>query len=65
VNETLLDSLFIATALMLIIEGVMPFINPAMFRRSLIQMMSMSDKLLRGIGLFSMCFGLALLYWVH
>lgn len=64
-NETLLDSLFIATALMLIIEGVMPFINPAMFRRSLIQMMSMSDKSLRGIGLFSMCFGLALLYWVH
>ena len=50
---------------MLIIEGVMPFINPAMFRRSLIQMMSMSDKSLRGIGLFSMCFGLVLLYWVH
>jgi uncharacterized protein YjeT (DUF2065 family) len=65
VNATLLDSLFIATALMLVIEGVMPFINPAMFRRSLIQMMSMSDKSLRGIGLFSMCFGLALLYWVH
>jgi len=65
VNATLLDSLFIATALMLIIEGVMPFINPAMFRRSLIQMMSMSDKSLRGIGLFSMCFGLVLLYWVH
>ncbi len=64
-NATLLDSLFIATALMLVIEGVMPFINPAMFRRSLIQMMSMSDKSLRGIGLFSMCFGLALLYWVH
>lgn len=64
-NATLLDSLFIATALMLIIEGVMPFINPAMFRRSLIQMMSMSDKSLRGIGLFSMCFGLVLLYWVH
>ena len=64
-NEALLESLLIAIALMLIIEGVMPFINPAMFRRSLLQMMSMNDKSLRGIGLFSMCLGLALLYWVH
>lgn len=64
-NATLLESLFIATALMLVIEGLMPFISPAVFRRSLIQMMSMNDKSLRGIGLFSMCLGLALLYWVH
>lgn len=61
----LFNSLWIAMALMLVIEGVMPFINPAMFRRSLMQMMNMSDKSLRGIGLFSMCFGLALLYWIH
>ncbi|MBT3505137.1 MAG: DUF2065 domain-containing protein [Piscirickettsiaceae bacterium] len=61
----MLESLFIATALMLVIEGIMPFINPAMFRRSLLQMISMSDRTLRSIGLFSMCFGLALLYWIH
>jgi|TARA_B110000967_G_scaffold59860_1_gene61409 uncharacterized protein YjeT (DUF2065 family) len=65
VNEALLESLFIATALMLIIEGVMPFIVPAMFRRTLSKMMGMSDESLRGIGLFSMCLGLTLLYWVH
>jgi len=65
VNGTLLDSLFIAAALMLVIEGIMPFINPTVFRRSLSQMMRMNDRTLRGIGLFSMCLGLALLYWVH
>jgi len=65
VNETLLESLFIATALMLVIEGIMPFINPDMFRRSLVQMIGMNNRALRLIGFFSMCFGLALLYWVH
>lgn len=64
-NDTLLGSLLIAAALMLVIEGIMPFVNPAVFRRSLRQMMNMSDRALRGIGLFSMCLGLALLYWVH
>jgi uncharacterized protein YjeT (DUF2065 family) len=65
VNETLLASLFVATALMLVIEGILPFINPAMFRRSLIQMIGISDRALRITGLFSMCLGLGLLYWIH
>lgn len=64
-NETLLASLFVATALMLVIEGILPFINPAMFRRSLIQMIGISDRALRITGLFSMCLGLGLLYWIH
>ena len=64
-NEALLESLCIAVALLLIIEGVMPFIVPAMFRRTLNKMIGMSDESLRGIGLFSMCLGLTLLYWVH
>jgi len=65
VNEALLESLLIATGLMLIIEGVMPFIVPTMFRRSLNKMMGMSNESLRVIGLFSMCLGLTLLYWVN
>lgn len=58
-------SLWIATALMLVIEGVMPFINPAVFRRALLQMATMKDQQLRMIGLFSMIFGVALLYWIN
>lgn len=64
-SDTLLHSLWIASALMLVIEGLMPFLNPKTFRRSLLQMASMSDKQLRIIGLFSMVLGVVLLYWVN
>jgi uncharacterized protein YjeT (DUF2065 family) len=61
----LVDSLWITMALMLVIEGVMPFLNPAIFRRSLLQMASMKDQHIRSIGLFCMVLGLLLLYWVN
>ncbi|MDT8310111.1 MAG: DUF2065 domain-containing protein [Methylophaga sp.] len=64
-SDTLIHSLWLATALMLIIEGIMPFINPSAFRRTLIQISSMSDTPLRWIGLISMLIGLAILYWVN
>ena len=52
-------------ALMLVIEGFMPFMSPSTFRRALAQMASMNDRNLRAIGLFSMALGVALLYWVN
>jgi uncharacterized protein YjeT (DUF2065 family) len=58
-------SLWIATALMLVIEGLMPFINPTVFRRALLQMAAMKDQQLRIIGLFSMVVGVVLLYWIN
>jgi len=65
VSDTLLHSLWVASALMLVIEGVMPFLSPTAFRRALIQMVSMTDRQLRTIGLFSMVLGVTLLYWVN
>jgi len=65
VNDALLNSLWVALALMLVIEGIMPFINPNAFRRALLQMANMQDLQLRTIGLFSMILGVVLLYWVH
>lgn len=50
---------------MLVMEGIMPFLNPIAFRRTLLQMASMKDQHLRAIGLFSMVLGIALLYWVN
>ena len=64
-NDTLLHSLWVGSALMLIIEGVMPFLNPTVFRRALLQMASLKDQHLRNIGFFSMILGLALLYCVN
>jgi len=65
VSETLIHSLWLATALMLVIEGIMPFLNPTTFRRSLIQMAGMTDQQLRTIGLLYMILGVVLLYWVN
>ncbi len=64
-STSLLHSLWIATALMLVIEGLMPFLSPSTFRKALIQMASMNDQKLRTIGLFSMVLGVVLLYWVN
>lgn len=64
-NDALLQGLWIGSALMLVIEGIMPFLNPIAFRRTLLQMASMKDQYLRSIGFFSMVLGLALLYWVN
>jgi len=65
VSDALLHSLWVASALMLVIEGIMPFLNPTTFRRALLQMAGMKDQQLRSIGLFSMVLGVVLLYWVN
>jgi hypothetical protein len=65
VSDALIHSLWLATALMLIIEGVMPFLNPSAFRRALLQVIAMGDTQLRWVGLISMLVGLAILYWVN
>jgi hypothetical protein len=65
VSAELIHSLWVATALMLVIEGLMPFVNPPVFRRALYQMAEMSDQQLRMIGLFSMVAGVAFLYWIN
>jgi hypothetical protein len=65
VSAELIHSLWVATALMLVIEGLMPFVNPTVFRRALYQMAEMSDQQLRVIGLFSMLAGVAFLYWIN
>jgi len=50
---------------MLVMEGIVPFLNPAAFRRALLQLVNMKDQYLRNIGFFSMVLGLVLLYWVN
>lgn len=64
-NETLSHSLWVGMALMLVIEGILPFLNPAAFKRTLLQMATMQDSQLRKVGLLSMLLGLILLYWIN
>ena len=54
--------LWVATALMLVIEGMYPFINPDGMRRMLLMVVEMDDNTLRIGGLTSMIAGLIILY---
>ncbi len=57
--------LWLAIALLLIIEGIMPFINPAGIRRMLVMIIEMDDNALRISGLASMIIGLLILYTIN
>lgn len=54
--------LLIGLALMLVIEGILPFVSPAFLRQALLSMAQMDDRSLRLSGLVSMVIGVALLY---
>jgi uncharacterized protein YjeT (DUF2065 family) len=56
--------LLAAIALVLVIEGVMPFLNPEGMRRALSLLSQMSDNTLRFTGLTSMLLGVLLLYLI-
>lgn len=64
-RRSLWDILFPALALMLVIEGVLPFLNPAAWRRVFERATSLSDGQIRFLGLSSMIAGIAmlLLFW--
>ncbi len=53
-----------AIALVLIIEGLMPFISPAYWRTMLAAADELDDNVIRGVGLGSMLVGVTLLYWI-
>lgn len=55
------QDLFAALALVLVIEGILPFVSPNGLRRSYSQIVQMDDKSLRTFGLVSMIIGLLLL----
>lgn len=50
-----------ALALVLVIEGVLPFLSPRGFRRALLSFISLDDRWMRLLGLVSMLAGLVLL----
>lgn len=56
------DALLGALALMLVIEGLLPFLSPGSWRQVFARVLAMSDGQIRFIGLSSMLSGLLLLY---
>lgn len=59
------SDLFAAFALYLVLEGILPFLNPQAMKRVLAAMTAFSDRQLRLWGLASMGAGMLLLYWVR
>lgn len=54
-----------AIGLLLVIEGILPFAVPALWREGFRRMLELSDGQLRFIGATSMLGGLFLLMWLN
>ena len=59
------QELGVALCLLLVLEGILPFLCPRQWRDALLQLVRLSDRRLRLIGLASMLLGTAFLYWLH
>jgi uncharacterized protein YjeT (DUF2065 family) len=59
------NDLWVAMALMLVLEGIVPFLSPDTLRRMLVTLIQMDNRSMRIAGLISMLAGVALLYLVH
>jgi uncharacterized protein len=59
-----MSALLLAVALVLVLEGLLPFLSPASWRKVFEQVLRMSDGQIRFLGLSSMVVGLLLLFFV-
>ncbi len=55
----------VAIALVLIIEGIAPFLNPEALRKTLLMVADWNDATMRFVGITSMLAGLLILYVVR
>ena len=52
------DSIWLALALVLVIEGLLPFLSPVRWRKAFEQVLKMSDGQIRFFGMCSVVLGL-------
>jgi len=64
-NEINWSDLFNALALMLVFEGILPFLSPEKMRKMMQVMYEMDDNGVRTSGLTSMIVGAVLLYLIN
>ena len=61
----MLHDLFAALGLMLVLEGVLPFLNPRGLRKTLLLLTQVEDRVLRFLGLACMITGVLVLYVIR
>jgi len=59
-----LEYWLLGLAMMLVIEGLMPFIFPDLWREAFKKLVSLTDGQLRFVGVTAMLSGLLILYWI-
>lgn len=59
------QDLAVACCLVLVLEGLLPFLSPPRWKAMLAQVLTLDDRLVRRIGLGSMLLGVALLYVIN
>jgi uncharacterized protein YjeT (DUF2065 family) len=59
------EAIWIALALVLVLEGLMPAINPGGWRKMFEQILRLSDQQVRMAGLVSMVIGLIALWLIQ
>ena len=56
--------LWIALALVLVIEGLLPAMSPEAYRRAMVSVSQLDRRAIRTMGMFSMIAGAILLYFL-
>ncbi|MCK4608223.1 MAG: DUF2065 domain-containing protein [Gammaproteobacteria bacterium] len=56
---------FVAVALLLVMEGITPFLSPKRCRRMMQAISQCSDRALRIMGFVAMVLGVVIMYVVH
>ncbi|MDN5864673.1 MAG: DUF2065 domain-containing protein [Gammaproteobacteria bacterium] len=59
---SVLHILLVAVAVAVILEGILPFLSPRLFRRGVVTLLGVSDRGLRVAGLCAIVAGIAVLY---
>ena len=58
------DTFWTALALMLVLEGLFPFLSPGGWRRTFLKLVELRDGQLRFFGLTAMLLGVLTLWWL-
>lgn len=59
------QALFSALAFVFVLEGILPFLSPLLWRRTMQTLLMQTDRALRVMGLISMLVGVFLMYMVR
>jgi len=59
------DTFWLALALVLVIEGLFPFLSPGRWRRMFAQILQLNDGQLRFFGMCSILAGVALIWFLQ